>query len=109
LALIQNPMGEVTGPLQRVEASLTQLCGELGSLEVLPDMNEGVLRTNERLARLEEQVALARAANEQVAATLESIRSDLGEAVRLLAVSLGRATATQVAEGLRGAPRPAAG
>ena len=88
MALISNPMNELTGPLNRVEAALNQLCNDLGTLDVLPGVEQGVSQTNERLARVEHQVSLTRAANEQTAATLEAIRVDLGEVVRLLAAGL---------------------
>ena len=88
MALISNPMNELTGPLNRVEAALNQLCNDLGALDVLPGVEQGVSQTNERLARVEHQVSLTRAANEQTAATLEAIRVDLGEVVRLLAAGL---------------------
>jgi hypothetical protein len=88
MALIHNPMAELTGPLNRVEAALNQLCVDLGALEVLPGVEEGVSQTNDRLARVEAEVSLARAANEQTVATLEAIRGELGEVVRLLAAGL---------------------
>ncbi len=88
MALISNPMNELTGPLNRVETALNQLCSDLGTLDVLPGVEQGVSKTNERLARVEQQVSLARAANEQTAATLEAIRVELGEVVRLLAAGL---------------------
>jgi hypothetical protein len=85
MAIISNPMGELTGPLNRVEAALNQLCTDLRALDVLPGVDAGVTQTNERLARIEQEVALARSANEQMAGTLEAIRGELGEVVRLLA------------------------
>jgi hypothetical protein len=81
-------MAELTGPLNRVEAALNQLCVDLGALEVLPGVEEGVSQTNDRLAHVEAEVSLARAANEQTVATLEAIRGELGEVVRLLAAGL---------------------
>jgi hypothetical protein len=81
-------MGDVIAPLNRVEAALNQLCTDLKTLDVLPGVETGVSQTNERLARVEHEVALTRAANEQTAATLEAIRGDLGEVVRLLAAGL---------------------
>jgi hypothetical protein len=87
MAIIANPMSELTGPLNRVEAALNQLCTDLGALEVLPGVDAGVGQTNERLARVEQEVAAARSANDQMAATLEAIRTDLGEVVRLLAAA----------------------
>lgn len=88
MALISNPMTELTGPLNRVETALNQLCTDLGTLDVLPGVEHGVSQTNERLARVENEVSLARAANERTAATLEDIRGELGEVVRLLAAAL---------------------
>lgn len=88
MAIISNPMAELTGPLNRVEIALNQLCTDLGTLDVLPGVEEGVSQTNQRLAHVESEVALARAANEQSAATLEAIRLELGEVVRLLAAGL---------------------
>lgn len=88
MALISNPMTELTGPLNRVETALNQLCTDLGTLDVLPGVEEGVSRTNERLARVEHELSLTRAANEQTAATLEAMRADLAEVVRLLAAGL---------------------
>lgn len=88
LALISNPMAELTGPLNRVEAALNQLCTDLRTLDVLPGVEQGVSQTNERLARVEREITLARAANEQTAATLDAIRGELGEVVRLLAAGL---------------------
>jgi hypothetical protein len=85
MALIHNPMAELTGPLNRVETALTQLCTDLGTLDVLPDVDKGVSRTNERLERVEQEVTLARAANERSADALEAIRAELTEVVRLLA------------------------
>ena len=97
MALIHNPMGELTGPLQRVEGSLTQLCDDLGALDVLPSVNAGVDRTNERLARVEAEVALARAANERAADALEAIRGEFAEALR--ALSGGAAPEARSAQG----------
>ena len=88
MALISNPMSELTGPLNRVETALNQLCTDLGTLDVLPGVEQGVSQTNERLARVEQELSLTRAANEQTATTLEAIRADLGEVVRLLAAGL---------------------
>ena len=88
MALIHNPMAELTGPLNRVEAALNQLCVDLGALDVLPGVEEGVSQTNERLARVEAEVSLTRAANEQSVAALEAIRGELAEVVRLLAAGL---------------------
>ena len=88
MALISNPMSELTGPLNRVETALNQLCTDLGTLDVLPGVEQGVSQTNERLARVEHELSLTRAANEQTAATLEAMRADLGEVVRLLAAGL---------------------
>jgi len=88
MALISNPMTELTGPLNRVEAALNQLCTDLSTLDVLPGVEQGVSQTNERLARVEHEVSLARAANEQTAATLGDIHAELGEVVRLLAAGL---------------------
>jgi hypothetical protein len=84
VALIANPMGELTGPLHRMESALTQLCGDLEALYVLPGVHAGVDATNGRLERVERELALTRATSEQMAATLEAIRGDLGELVRLL-------------------------
>jgi hypothetical protein len=88
MALISNPMTELTGPLNNVEAALNQLCTDLRALDVLPGVEQGVSQTNERLARVEQEVSLARAANEETAATLGDIRTELGEVVRLLAAGL---------------------
>lgn len=85
MALIHNPMAELTGPLHRVEAALSELSGDLGALEVLPTMNAGIERTNERLARVEAEVALTRAANERAVEALDAIRGELAQAVGLLA------------------------
>lgn len=109
MAIISNPMGELTGPLNRVETALNQLCADLRTLDVLPGVEQGVSRTNERLARVEDEVALARAANEQMAATLEAIRGELGEAVRLLAAGMvagGREGGQEVAAAPKVAVRP---
>jgi hypothetical protein len=103
VALIANPMGELTGPLHRMESALTQLCGDLEALDVLPGVHDGVGATNGRLERVEREVALARAASEEMAATLEAIRAELGEVVRLL----GGATAAS-ARRRPPAPRAAA-
>ena len=88
MAIISNPMSELTGPLNRVETALNQLCTDIGTLDVLPGVEQGVSQTNERLARVEQELSLTRAANEQTATTLEAIRADLGEVVRLLAAGL---------------------
>ncbi len=88
MAIISNPMSELTGPLNRVEAALTELCADLRTLDVLPGVEEGVSRTNERLAHVEQELSLTRAANEQMAATLEAIREELGAISRLLASGL---------------------
>jgi hypothetical protein len=96
LALIHNPMGELTGPLHRVEASLAQLCGDLGALDVLPSVDAAVEHTNERLARVEAEVALARATGERALEALEAIRAELATAVQLLvAGAAGSAARTE--------------
>ncbi|CAA9497992.1 MAG: hypothetical protein AVDCRST_MAG45-1116 [uncultured Solirubrobacterales bacterium] len=88
MALISNPMTELTGPLNRVETALNQLCTDLATLDVLPGVEQGVSQTNERLARVEQELSLTRTANEQTVTSLEAIRADLGEVVRLLAAGL---------------------
>ena len=84
MALIANPMGELTGPLHRMESALNQLCGDLEALSVLPGVRAGVDATTGRLERVERELALTRATSEEMAATLLAIRAELGEMVRLL-------------------------
>jgi hypothetical protein len=104
VALISNPM-ELTGPLHRVEAALAQLCGDLGALVVLPGVHEGVGETNSRLEHVERELDRTRAASEEMAVTLEAIRAELGEVVRLLSAGTTAAGRT----GADGAGASAAG
>jgi hypothetical protein len=105
VALIANPMGELTGPLHRMESALTQLCGDLEALDVLPGVHDGVGATNGRLERVEREVALARAASEEMAATLEAIRAELGDVVRLLGGGAAAASARRRPPAPRAAAR----
>ncbi len=84
MALISNPIGEVIGPLNRVETAVIKLSEDLGALDVLPGVREALTETNERLNRVEEETRLARVASEGAVVALEAIRAELAEVGRLL-------------------------
>jgi len=104
LALLSNPLGELTGPLHRVETAVTRLSEELGALDVLPGVREALTETNVRLNRVEE-TRLARIAGEGAVDALEAIRAELAEVGRLLCAGAARSTGVDGAEpGIATAP-----
>lgn len=105
MALLSNPLGELTGPLHRVETAVTRLSEELGALDVLPGVREALTETNVRLNRVEEETRLARIAGEGAVDALEAIRAELAEVGRLLCAGAARSTGVDGAEpGIATAP-----
>lgn len=81
MALINNPLGDLLGPISRLESAVGELSGEISGVQTLPEIHDELRETREAMLSMLEEV--------------RGIREDIGQLTAVLGRVIERVPETR--------------